>query len=101
MRVVFSGIPCHSTVVELFDPFGRVREPSPDRDSKRRETAVFDISGRWLGEGVNIPDETGLKELDCLLAVIQLLFVVRLLGCEVLVVAMGASFRGDDESVDN
>src|SRR6266478_4185472 len=101
VRAVFSGIPRHSTVAELLDPLGRVGEPSPDGDSKRWETAVFDIPGRGLGEGVNVPDEAGLKKLDCLFTVIQLLFMVRFLGSEVLAVAMGASFGGDDEPVDD
>src|SRR6266478_5653648 len=96
VRAVFSGIPRHSTVVELLDPLSWVGEPSPDRDSKRWEMAVFDISGRRLGEGVNIPDETGFEELDRLLVVIQLLFVVRFLGGKILVVTVGASLGGDE-----
>src|SRR6266446_1909275 len=101
VRAVLGGIPRHSTVIELLDPLGWVREPSPDRDSKRRETAIFDIAGRGLGEGVDVPDEAGFEELDRLFMVIQLLFVVRFLGGEVLVVAMGASLGGDDEPVDD
>ena len=101
MRAIFSGIPRHSTVVELLDPFGRVREASPDGDSKRRETAIFDIAGRGLGEGVDVSDKAGFKKLDRLFTVIQLLFVVCFLGGEVLVIAMGASLGGDDEPIDD
>src|SRR6266404_6046405 len=36
VRAVLGGIPRHSTVIEFLDPLGWVREPSPDRDSKRR-----------------------------------------------------------------
>src|SRR6266404_7710342 len=43
----------------------------------------------------------GLEEFDRLFTVIQLLFVVRFLGDEVLVVAMGAGLGGDDEPVDD
>src|SRR6266403_5815326 len=60
VRAVLGGIPRHSTVIELLNPFGWVRETSPDGDSKRRETAIFDIAGRGLGEGVDVPDEAGL-----------------------------------------
>ena len=63
--------------------------------------AIFNIPIRWLGEGVNVPDETGFKKLNRFFTVIQLLFVVRFLGGEVLVVAMGASLGGDDEPVDD
>src|SRR6266436_1204813 len=70
-------------------------------DSKRWETAIFDIAGWGLGEGVDIPDETGLEEFDRLFTVIQLLFVVCFLGSEVLVVAMSAGLGGDDEPVDD
>ncbi len=101
VRAVFGGIPRHSTVIELLDPFGRVRESSADRDSKRWETAVFDIAGRGLREGVDISDKTGLEEFDRLFMVIQLLFVVRFFADEVLVVAVGAGLGGDDESVDD
>src|SRR6266403_1323954 len=101
VRAVFGGIPRHSTVIELLDPFGRVREASPDGDSKRRETAILDIAGRGLGEGVDISDKAGLEEFDRLFMVIQLLFVVCFLGGEVLVVAMSAGLGGDDEPVDD
>ncbi len=101
VRAVLGGIPCHSTVIKLFDPFGWIREPSSDRDSKRRETAIFDIAGRGLGEGVDVADEAGLEEFDRLFMVIQLLFVVRFLGGEVLVVSMGAGLGSDDEPIDN
>src|SRR6266403_3450992 len=84
VRAVLSGIPRHSTIIELLDPLGRVGEPSSDRDSKRWETAVFDISGRRLGEGVDVADEAGFEEFDCLLTVIQLLLVVHFLGGEVV-----------------
>src|SRR6266446_1134362 len=101
VRAVLGGIPRHSTVIELLDPFGRVREPSSDRDSKRREMAIFDIAGRGLGEGVDVADETGFEELDRLFMVIQLLFVLRFLGSAVLVEAMSAGLGGDDEPVDD
>src|SRR6266436_6213282 len=101
VRAVLGGIPRHSTVIELLDPFGRVRESSPDRDSKCWEMAIFDIAGRGLREGVDISDKAGLEELDRLFMVIQLLFVVRFFADEVLVVAVGAGLGGDDESVDD
>ncbi len=63
--------------------------------------AVFHVSFGWLGEGVNVPDEAGFKKLDCLFTVIQLLFVVRFLGGQVLAEVVSAGFRGDDQSVDN
>ena len=56
---------------------------------------------RSLREGVDVSDETGLEELDRLFTVIQLLFVIRFLSGEVLVVAVGAGLGGDDEPVDN
>src|SRR6266403_2436782 len=101
VRAVLSGIPRHSTVVELLDPFGWVREPSATGDGEGRKATVFDVSFGGLREGVNVPDEAGFKKLYCLFTVIQLLFVVRFLGGEVLVVAMTAGLGGDDESVDD
>src|SRR6266478_3123030 len=101
VRAVLSGIPRHSPVVELLDPFGRVRKSSPDGDGECWESPVLDVPVGRLGEGVNIPDETGLKELDCLFTVIQLLLVVCFLGGEVLVVAVSAGLGGDDEPVDD
>src|SRR6266446_721037 len=101
MRAVLCGVPRHSTIVKLLDPFGRVRKSSSAGDGEHCETAVFDISVRRLGEGVDVPNETGLKKLDRLFTVIQLLFVVRFLGSKVLVVAVGAGLGGDDEPVDD
>src|SRR6266403_286039 len=101
VRAVLGGIPRHSTVIKLLDPLGWVRETSPDGDSKRRETAIFDIAGRGLGEGVDVPDEAGFEEFDRLFMVIQLLFAACFLGGEVLVIAMGTGLRGDNESVDD
>ncbi len=101
VRAVLGGIPRHSTVVKLLDPLGWVGEPSPDRDGKRWETAIFDIPGRRLGEGVDVADEAGFKELDRLFMVIQLLFVVHFFGGEVLVIPMSAGLGGDDEPVDD
>src|SRR6266446_6021046 len=63
--------------------------------------AIFDIAGRGLGEGVDVSDEMGLEELDRFFTVIQLLFVVRFLGGEVLVVAVSVGLGGDDEPVDD
>ncbi len=101
VRAVLCGIPHHSTVVKLLDPFCWVGKASPTGDSECRKAAVFDIPVRGLGEGVNVPDETGFKKLDHLFTVIQLLFVVHFLGGEVLVVTVGAGLRGDNESVDD
>src|SRR6266481_1506071 len=101
VRAVLGGIPRHSTIVEFLDPFGWVGESSSAGDGERLEPAIFNISLGGLGEGVNVPDETGFKKLNRFFTVIQLLFVVRFLGSEVLVVAMGASLRGDDEPVDD
>ena len=101
VRAVLGGIPPHSTVVKLLDPLSRAREPSSDRDSKRRETAVFDISGRRLGEGVNVADETGFKKLNRLFMVIQLFLVLRFFGSKVLVISVGAGFGGDNQSVND
>ena len=101
VRAVLGGIPRHSTVVKLFDPLCWVGEPSSTGDGERREASIFDVSLGGLGEGVNVPNKTGFKKLDCLFTVIQLLLVVCFLGGEVLVVAMRAGFRGDDEPVDD
>ncbi len=54
-----------------------------------------------MGEGIDVSDEAGFKKLDRLFMVIQLLFVVRFLGGEVLVVAVSAGLGGDDEPVDD
>ncbi len=54
--------------------------------------AIFNVSVGWLGEGVDIPDKSGLEELDCLFMVIQLLFVVRFLGEQVLLVMVSVGF---------
>jgi len=54
-----------------------------------------------LGEGVDVSNEAGFQELDRLFMVIQLLFVVRFLGCQVLLEAMGAGFGGDNQSVND
>jgi len=54
-----------------------------------------------LGEGVNIPDETGFEEFDRLFMVIQLLFVVHFLGSEVLAISVGTGLGGDNEPVDD
>ncbi len=62
---------------------------------------IFDISVRRLGEGVDIPDKTGFKKLNRFFTVIQLLFVVRFLGGQVLVVVVGAGLGGDDQSIDD
>src|SRR6266446_10652719 len=59
MGAVLGGIACHPAVVQLLDPLSRVCEPSAHRDSKRWETAVFDIAGRWLGEGADVADKAG------------------------------------------
>src|SRR6266403_1609998 len=83
VRAVFRGVPRNSTVVKFLNPFGRVREASPDRDSERWETAIFDVAGRRLGEGVDVPNEAGFKKLDRLFTVIQLLFMVRFFDGEV------------------
>ncbi len=101
VRAVLSGIPCHSTVVEFLDPLGWVRKPSSTGDGEGCKATVFNVSFGGLGEGVNVPDEVGFKKLNCLFTVIQLLFVVRFLGGEVLVVPMGAGLGGDDEPVDD
>src|SRR6266403_6237264 len=101
VRAILGGIPRHSTVVELFDPLGRVRESPSNGDSKRWKTAVFDIAGRGLGEGIDVADEAGFEEFDRLFTVIQLLLVLHFLGSEVLVVAMSAGLGGDDEPVDD
>src|SRR6266478_10166281 len=66
-----------------------------------REGAVLNVSVGWLGEGVNVSDEAGFQELDRLFTVIQLLFVVCFLGSHVLLEAVGASFGGDDQPVDD
>src|SRR6266404_3919374 len=63
--------------------------------------SILDVSFGGLGEGVDIPNETGFKKLDRLFTVIQLLFVVRFLGGEVLAVVMGASLGGDNEPIDD
>ena len=101
VRAVLSGIPRHSSIVELLNPFCWVGEPSTTGDGEHREATVLDVSLGGLGECVNIPDEAGFKKLDRLFTVIQLLFVVCFLGGEVLVVAVGAGFGGDDEAVCN
>src|SRR6266403_4343873 len=101
VRAILSSIPRHSTVVEFLDPFGWVREPSPTGDGERREATIFDVPIGRLGEGVDVSDKVGFKKLDRLFTVIQLLFVVRFLGGEVLVVMVGAGFGGDDKSIDD
>src|SRR6266446_4777966 len=101
VRAVLGGIPRHSTIIELFDPLGWVGEPPSAGDSEGGESTIFNVALGRLGEGVDVPDEAGFEELDRLFTVIQLLFVVRFLGGEVLVVAMGASLGGDDEPVDD
>ncbi len=62
---------------------------------------IVNVPLGWLGEGVNVPDEVGLQELDRFFMVIQLLFVLRFLGSQVLVEAVSAGFRSDDQSVDD
>ena len=101
MRAVFCRVPCHSTIVELPDPFGRVGEPSTTGDSEGGEAAVLNVPVGWLGEGVNVSDEMGFEKFDRLFTVIQLLFVVRFLGSHVLLEAVGAGLGGDDQPVDN
>src|SRR6266403_3084531 len=101
MRAILGRVPRHPTIVELLDPLGWVRESSSAGDSEGGETAVLNIAVRWLGEGVDVPDEAGLKELDCLFMVIQLLLMVRFLGGQVLLAAVGAGLGGDDQAVDD
>ena len=71
VRAVLSGIPRHSTIIELLDPFGRVGEPSSAGDGERSEPAIFDVPFGRLGERVDVPDEAGFKKLDRLFTVIQ------------------------------
>jgi len=101
VRAVLSGIPRHSTIVELLDPLGWVQKPSSAGDGEGCEATVFNVSFGGLGKGVNVPNETGFKKLDRFFTVIQLLFVFCLLGGDLLVVAMGAGLGGDDEPVDD
>ncbi len=92
VRAILGGIPRHSTVVELLDPFGRVGQPTTARDGEGVKVAVLDVSLGWLGEGVYVSNEAGFKELDRLLTVIQLLFVVCFLCREVLLEVVGVGF---------
>ena len=101
MRAVLGGVPCHPTIIELLDPLGWVGEPSSAGDSEGGESTIFDIAVGRLGEGVDVANKSGFQEFDRLFMVIQLLFVVRFLGGEVLVVPVGASFGGDDQPIDD
>src|SRR6266481_3005007 len=101
VRAVLSGIPRHSSIVEFLNPLCWVGESPTTGDGERRETTVLDVSFGGPGERVNVPDEAGFKKLDRFFTVIQLLFVFCLLGGNLLVVAMGAGLRGDDEPIDN
>jgi len=101
IRAVLCGVPRHPTIIELPDPFGWVGQSSATGDSEGGEAAIFDVSVGWLGEGVDIPDEAGFEKLDRFFVVIQLLFVVRFLGGHVLLEAVSAGFRGDDQSIDD
>jgi len=101
VRAVLGGVPRHPTIVELLDPFGRVRESSTTGDGEGGEAAVLNVSVGQLGEGVDVPGESGLEELDCPFTVIQLLFVVHFLVGQVLLEAVSAGFRGDDQPVDD
>ncbi len=101
VRAVLGGVPRHPTIVELLNPLGWVRESSAARDSEGGKATVFDIALGWLGEGVDVADESRLEELDHLFTVIQLLLVVRFLGGEVLLEAVGAGLGGDDEPIDD
>src|SRR6266403_162383 len=101
MRAILGRVPRHPPIIELLDPLGWVRESSSAGDSEGGEMAVLDIAVGWLGEGVDVPDEAGLKKLNCLFMVIQLLLVVHFLGGQVLLEAVGAGFRGDNQSIDD
>jgi len=98
---ILGRVPRHSTIIELLDPFGRVRESSSAGDSEGGEATVLNVPVGWLGEGVNVSDKTGFEKFDHLFTVIQLLFVVRFLGSDVLLEVVGAGLRGDNQSIDN
>ena len=101
MRAVLCGVPRHPTIIELLDPFGRVGQSPSTGDGEGGESAVLDVALGRLGESVDIPDEVGFEELDCLFTVIQLLFVVRFLVCQVLLELVGAGFGGDNQFVND
>src|SRR6266436_4816537 len=101
MRAILGRVPHHPTVIKLLDPLGWVRESSSTGDSEGGEMAVLNVAVGWLGEGVDVPDEAGLKKLDCLFTVIQLLFVVCFLGGQVLLEVVGAGLGGDNQSIDD
>ncbi len=92
MWAVFCRISGDSTILELLDPFGWVREPIATGDSERRKTTVFDVPIRGLGEHFDIPDKMGLHELDGFVVVIQFLLELRFLGSQILGEAMGPRF---------
>ncbi len=72
-------------IIKLLDPFGWAGESVSDRDGEVRESAVLDVAVWRVAEGVDVPDETGFKELNGFIKVIHLLLMAFFLGGELLV----------------
>ncbi len=47
------------TVIEFLDPLSRVGESIATGDGKMGKSAILDIAGRGLREGVDVTDEVG------------------------------------------
>ncbi len=66
-----------------------------------RESAIFSVAIRRLGEGVDIANEVGFQELNGFFEVIHLLLVLFFFAHELLFEAMVACFGGNDKSVND
>ncbi len=92
MRTVFLQITSHMAIVKLLDPFCWVGEPIAAGDGEVQKLPVFSIAIWGLGEGVNVPDETGLQELDTLFEVIHAFLVLFFLGGKLVFEVVGVCF---------
>src|SRR6266436_245891 len=77
---VMLAVPCDTSIVELFDPFGRDVGPFPEGDGEHGEPIVSDIPVWSFDKGFLIVEETGLGELEVFLQFVDRSLVFFILG---------------------
>jgi len=98
--VVFT-IPCNTSIIELFDPFGWDVGPLSQGDCERGEPIVSDIPIQSFDKGFLIVEKMGLGELEVFLQFVDRSLVFFVLGPDLVLILLMMAVRSFDEGINN
>src|SRR6266478_4364998 len=98
---VVLAVPCDSSVIELFDPFGQDIGPFSKGDSERGEPIISDIPIQSFDKGLLIVKEMRLGELEVFLQLVNRSLVFFILGPDLALILLMTAVQSFDEGINN